>query len=235
MPPLIGITTSYDYNKNTVILKHGYFNAIEKAGGIPIAVLPIVDEKTILGLTKLLDGIIFSGGPDIDPIYFGESPHPKMRSICPQRDMMEIFLAKEMHKMKKPILGICRGIQVINVAFGGSVIQDIPSEIINPIKHEQEAPGWYGTHKIEIEPNSVLFNILGKRYVRVNSFHHQSVNKIAPGFKPIAFTADGIVEAIEAKSSEAFCLGLQWHPEEMWEKDLDQFNIFKTFVKAIKH
>lgn len=236
MSPLIGITASYDFKNKKASLGKGYFRAVEQAGGIPVAIPPLEDENTLLALAGRLDGILFSGGPDVDPSYFGEEPHPHLGMVCPQRDRMEIFLAREMIKRGKPVLGICRGIQLINIAMGGSIIQDIPAEIKRPIKHQQDAPQWYATHRVEIiDRESLLYKIMGQSCIRVNSFHHQSVKALAPGFKITARASDGVIEAIEAEDRGIFCLGVQWHPEEMWERDPLQFRLFKCFNEAAKN
>jgi putative glutamine amidotransferase len=227
----IGITGSYDYEKNMAYLRDGYYKAIEKAGGIPVVLLPLEDKTSISHIIRRLDGIILTGGPDIDPVHFGEPPKPNLGRVCPKRDEFELILARECFELKKPILGICRGMQIINVAFGGSVFQDIQTEIRGALKHLQEAPSWYGSHEIQItDLNSRLYGVMGVKKMKVNSYHHQSLKLVAPKFAVTAVSSDGIIEAIEAVRKDVFCMGLQWHPEYMWEKDRFQFMIFKHFV-----
>lgn len=235
MMPLVGITASHDFDKKLISLNEGYFKAVAKAGAIPVAVMPIQEENVLLDLVERLDGFLLSGGPDVDPSYFGESPDQNMRMVNPERDKTEIFIVRECFKRKKPVLGICRGIQVINIALGGSIYQDIQTKIKGAIKHFQDAPQWFGSHEIHIKDSkSLLYNIVKKRYIRVNSFHHQSVKDLAHPFKLTAISCDGVIEAIEAKDESLFFIGLQWHPEEMWEKDEAQLEIFKRFVEAIE-
>lgn len=231
MRPLIGITTSYDSEKQRASLNRGYFDAIVKAGGIPVPILPLENEGALLRLLEHLDGIVFSGGPDVDPSFFYEEPHPNMGEICPERDKAEIFIARECMRRAKPVLGICRGIQLINIALGGSIYQDIPSQIRGSLKHRQDAPRWHASHEVEIkDEDSRLFEIFGKNHIHVNSFHHQSVKDVAPDFKITAIARDQVIEAIETKDKKVFCLGVQWHPEEMWERDPLQFRLFQYFV-----
>lgn len=233
MYPLIGITTSYDNEKKKASLNRGYFRAVQQAGGVPVPILPLDDTKILLRLLEHLDGIIFSGGPDVDPSYFNEEPHPHTEDICPERDEAEVFLARECMRRAKPMLGICRGIQLLNIALGGSIYQDIPSQIKKSLKHRQDAPRWHASHEVEIIcEDSELFAIFGQNHIRVNSFHHQSVKDIAPDFKVTAVARDGVVEAIEAKRRDFFCMGVQWHPEEMWHKDPLQFKLFEHFIRA---
>ena len=234
MISMIGITMSYN-GENTYTLKETYAKAVRQAGGIPVAVPPIDDEFCLRVIAKKLDGIILTGGVDVDPMLFDENPHQKLGKICPLRDTVEIFLVKEMMRLKKPILGICRGMQVLNVALGGSIIQDIPTDLPNAIKHQQDAPGWYATHKIDIiDSYSWLSQIFKKSTVMVNSYHHQSLKDIAPDFKISAKAPDGVIEAIELKDRDVFCVGVQWHPEEMCDKSPDQQRIFEYFLDATK-
>lgn len=233
MQPLIGITVSFDSEKNKACLSGSYFRAVERAGGIPVPILPLDDSGRLRGLLERMNGIIFSGGPDVDPSYFHEEPHIKMGKISPERDEAEIFLARECLRLGKPAMGICRGIQLLNIALGGSIYQDIPSQIKKPLKHWQDAPGWHASHEVEIIcEDSRLFKIFEKSRIRVNSFHHQSVKDIAPDFAVVAVARDGVIEAVEAKDRNVFCIGVQWHPEEMWQKDALQFGLFRHFIEA---
>lgn len=233
MRPIIGITASFDSEKNKAYLNGGYFRAVEQAGGIPVPILPLSDSERLLRLLERIDGVIFSGGPDVDPSYFHEEPHVHTGEICPERDEAEVFLARECLRRGKPVLGICRGIQLLNIALGGSLYQDIPSQIKKPIKHWQDAPRWYASHEVEIIcEDSRLFKIFEKSRIRVNSFHHQSVKDIAPDFRVAAVAGDGVIEAVEAKNMDIFCIGVQWHPEEMWQKDSLQLKLFRHFIEV---
>jgi len=230
MRPLIAITCSFTDGR--MFLNHGYYEAVEKAGGIPVGAAPLRDKEALSKLIDRVDGLLFSGGPDVDPRRFGENPKPALGEVNPLRDEAEIFLCREAVKRKKPILGICRGIQLINVALGGTLYQDIPSEVEKPMKHSQQAPRWYASHDVVVSRDSLLFRILGSERVAVNSFHHQAVKDVAESLKPVAFSQDGIVEAVESVSGEFFLLGVQWHPEEMWQEYPLQLKLFEALVQA---
>ncbi|NLZ53769.1 MAG: gamma-glutamyl-gamma-aminobutyrate hydrolase family protein [Thermoanaerobacteraceae bacterium] len=233
MRPLIGITMSFDNSNNTAKLGEKYVSAVELAGGIPLAVPPLQDKDTLNGIVHRLDGIILSGGPDIDPSYFNQLPHPRLGNVCPRRDESEIYIAAEFIKLSKPILGICRGLQVMNVAMGGTIFQDISYNIRKPIKHMQDAPRWHKSHEIEIvDTNSLIYKIIGKIRIRVNSFHHQSVDKPAADLKITALAPDGVIEAMESKSG-GFCVGIQWHPEELID-DVAHMRLFECMIDAAK-
>lgn len=233
MRPLIGITMSFDYDNKTAKLREKYITAVERAGGIPVAVPPLQDKGVLNTIVQKLDGIILSGGPDIDPSCYNQLPHPRLGNICPRRDQSEIYIAAEFMKRSKPILGICRGIQVINVAMGGTLCQDIPSCIKGSIQHMQVAPRWHKSHEIEIiDMDSLLYKIIGKRRIKVNSFHHQSVDRPAPGLKITATAPDGVVEAVESKAGN-FCIGIQWHPEDLTD-DMEHMRLFEYIINAAK-
>lgn len=230
--PLIGVTCGIDYEKEFSYVKQGYYKALQKAGAV--AVLVPADEFKLEGdIIGRLDAILFSGGPDIDPVYFCEESYTFNGDISPDRDKQEIALAKLAFEAGKPILGICRGIQVLNTAMGGTIYQDICSQVkgVKLLKHQQQAPRWYPSHSIQIEKDSRMFDCFGSETARVNSFHHQSVKDVANGFKVTASSSDGLVEAIEY-IGEQFAVGVQWHPETMWEKDIKYLEIFKAFVDA---
>jgi len=167
---------------------------------------------------------------DVDPEYFGEQP-AGTREITPERDLFEISLVRKFLAVDKPILGICRGVQVINIAAKGSIYQDIEGQIEGAIKHIQEAPKWHPTHTIVIEPGTKLGKIYRGLETRVNSFHHQATKDLAPGFCVSARALDGVVEAIESKAHR-FVVGVQWHPEQMIFNDLSSLRLFKAFVDA---
>ncbi len=232
MRPLIGITTSFNNSKNRANLSEKYYNAIERAGGLPLAIPPLRDKAALKALAERLDGVILSGGPDIDPSYFQEMPHPQLGNICPRRDEAEIFIAGEIIRLSKPLLGICRGMQVMNVVMGGNLYQDISSEIKDPLKHIQDAPRWHKSHEIEIiEEESLLFKIIGQRRIKVNSFHHQAVKKPAADYKITALAPDGVIEAIESRQRGIFWIGVQWHPEELID-DPAHMRLFQFMINA---
>lgn len=233
MKPCIGITCGHDWDKHIFFIKENYYRAVETAGGVPVLIPPFDDDSLIDRMFDMIDGVLIGGGPDVDPLFFGEEPRPQNGRISPKRDKTELRLAYKAVLGKKPIFGICRGMQVLNIACGGTIYQDIYSQIKNVdiLKHTQDAPEWYGTHMVNISKNSRLFQILVVPKLKVNSFHHQAVKVIAKGFAASAHSSDGIIEGIE-KTSDGFAVGVQWHPEEMWEKEPRFLNLFEVLVEA---
>ena len=229
LAPKIGITCSEDVKEGKTFLTNYYPRCIQRSGGIPWLIPSI--EKNINGYLSGLDGLILSGGVDVDPLYFGEEPIIGMGEITPGRDNFEIKLTQAAIILDIPILAICRGVQVLNIAMKGSIYQDILTQVPGVYKHMQNAPKWYPTHTIHIASGSILEDIFKAETAKVNSFHHQAVNDLADGILAIAGTADGIVEAITMPDKK-FVLGVQWHPECMAEKFKEQQQIFNEFVKA---
>lgn len=229
--PVIGITCGEDSQADQLILKNYYVKAVEAAGGCPVLV-PVVFKEDIRGRYRdLIDGLILSGGVDVDPEFFGEEPEPGLGEITPNRDMFEIALVKELFPLEKPIMAICRGTQLLNIALGGSIYQDIHAYYKKCLKHMQQAPKWYPTHWVDILTGAKLGKILDRSRLRVNSFHHQAIKLPAPGFNVAALATDGIIEAIEAPD-HPFALGVQWHPECSWETDRASFQLFQAFIEA---
>lgn len=233
MPPLIGITCAYDDAESRYYLRRYYSDAILRCKGIAIILPAIQQEALTKKISGFLQGLLLSGGGDVDPVHFGEEPRTGSGTLEPDRDLWEIALVREMLRVKKPVLAICRGVQILNIAAGGNIYQDLQEEVREPLKHLQEAPRWYPTHRVDIEPDSMLAQIFSQRTIRVNSFHHQAVKKVAPGLNATAVARDGVIEALESCDG-GFVLGVQWHPECMWEKDTSQLEIFRSFVRAAK-
>jgi putative glutamine amidotransferase len=240
MRPVIGITcslggetlggTSYFLERNIVGL--GYVRAIEHVGGTPIA-LPHVRESACLdGYLGLLDGLLLPGGGDIDPLLFGQEPHPQLGGVDRQRDDLELELTRKALEQDMPIFGICRGSQILNVAAGGTLYQDIAAEMPQPtLSHNQKGAGWYASHTIDIVPDSQMHRIIGATTARVNSFHHQAIRDVPEGFVATAHAKDSVIEAIESRTHR-FALGVEYHPELMWERHPEALNLFVAFIKA---
>jgi len=208
--PLIGITGNF--GDKGCELAEGYYLSVLKAGGTPVAIPPHSDKEALLALLDTLDGIVFSGGGDINPLLLGEEPLPQLHSVCPKRDEPELFLAREAFHRQIPMLGICRGIQIMAAALGGKVWQDIYVQGAK-IKHSQEMPRHCASHTVSIKEDSLLSSIFGnKQTLAVNSFHHQAVCETGPHLKVSALSPDGIIEAVESTEHKAL-LGVQWHPE----------------------
>lgn len=234
MLPVIGITCSWDNESQRHFLGSLYAEAVRAAGGVPVLLANYEKEEEFIKLLGMIDGLLLTGGKDVDPFYFGEETLPACGEITPMRDAFEIKLTRMAIKGQIPVLGICRGTQVLNIAAGGTIYQDLNTQLPGCLKHFQQAPGWAATHRIEIEKGSVLESILQVSEIRVNSYHHQAVRNLAPGFKISAKSSDGVVEAIEG-APDLFILGLQCHPEEMWEKDSRLLKLFQALTNyAIK-
>ena len=240
MRSVIGITCSLTaspigdsiYSLERNIIARDYADAIEHAGGAPLLVPHVEDLECIDRYLGVLDGLVLSGGGDIDPLMFGQEPHQNMGGVDRVRDEMEFQLTRKALDQDLPILAICRGIQMLNVAAGGTIYQDIAAEMPQPtLRHSQTGAGWYASHTIDLLSDSRLFQIFGSQSARVNSFHHQAVRDVAEGFIVTAKANDNVIEAIESPTHR-FALGVQCHPEMMWERHPEALNLFTAFLKA---
>ncbi len=230
--PLIAISPSYDFNENKVYLKRAYCDSILASGGLPVLLPLIHSADDVKEYIKRCDGFLLTGGQDIDANVYGEENLCFTGDINPDRDMLDILLVKELSKIDKPVLGICRGSQILNVALGGTLYQDIDSQFDKDmIKHVYNCPRTFPVHYIIIENKSHIFNIYKENKIFVNSYHHQAIKDIADGFKVVARSNDGIIEAIEHKY-KTMMLGVQWHPEDLWKNDKKMLCIFEYFVAA---
>ncbi|HRU54909.1 MAG TPA: gamma-glutamyl-gamma-aminobutyrate hydrolase family protein [Candidatus Sumerlaeia bacterium] len=236
MKPIIGINANFfrddDENLFRIFISANYTNAILKSGGTPI-ILPVApDAETIEQYLQQIDGLMFIGGADIDPALYGmEKKYPLVRTMSPERQNFDHALAVAAIAKDIPVLGICCGCQMLNVACGGTLIQDIEQEIPEArIRHYLKIPPYYLPHKIRISPDSLLYSILQKESIETNSAHHQCVLQLGEGIRPTAWSEDNIVECIERPQSRFF-LGLQWHPEAIHERP-EQLSLFKAFVEA---
>jgi putative glutamine amidotransferase len=237
--PRIGITSRFDpYSKAPVSscgVRIPFLESIIEAGGTPL-IIPLCKPGIWLDeLYQELDGVLLPGGGDIHPRRFAQDIHPKTGPICELRDEIELILAKKCAIDKKPLLGICRGVQVMNVALGGTLIQDIPDQTKSKVNHRQDSDDKFldaTGHDVVIEPNSMLAKLVGKVRAGVNSFHHQAIDRLGHNLRSVAASSDDLIEAVEL-DNHPFYLGVQWHPELMWQKAEAGFlNIFQAFVKA---
>ena len=209
--PVIGITGNYD--KETCTLAEGYYQSVLKAGGIPLIIPPFETKAQLPELLDRLDGIIFSGGGDPNPLLFGEQPIKELHGITPQRDMQELLLVRLAYDRQIPMLGICKGIQMINAALGGTLYQDIHVQMEGTrIKHSQDQDRRYPSHTVRLEEGSILHRLFKADEIAVNSFHHQACKDAAPCLKVTARSTDGVIEAVESNEYKSI-LGVQWHPE----------------------
>lgn len=211
-------------------LNNTYINAVEKANGVPIIIPVTTNEENIRAQISKMDGILLSGGVDIDPILYNEEPREKLGTVNPTLDEFNLIAIKIALELNKPILGICRGLQVLNVVLGGTLYQDLDYIDGSYIKHAQNSKPYSGTHSIKIDDRSVLKEILGEN-VYVNSYHHQSIKDLGNGLRAIAYSCDGIIEAVE-KIDSNFVIGVQWHPESMVNHCDKMLNLFRCFVNS---
>jgi len=226
--PVIGITGNYE--DLTCKLGRGYYQSVVAAGGVPVVIPPVADKHVIVNTLEHIDALILSGGGDINPLWAGEEPSPKLHGINQERDLPELLIARLAYNRQIPMLGICRGIQTLATAFGGKVAQDISD--VATIKHSQDADRSEPTHSVIIDEDSSLFDIYKSTKVMVNSFHHQAVAETGDKFRVIAKSPDGIIEAMESSEFKSI-LGVQWHPECL-EEGLPLFQWLVNEAKSFR-
>jgi putative glutamine amidotransferase len=231
MKPVIGISTDVGENDKQV-LKNAYVQAVIRAGGLPF-IVPVGIDADAAQVADWIDGLVLSGGDDIDPLLFDEEPHAHLGKVSPVRDSAELELARQMLNRDKPILGICRGLQVLNVAFGGTLYQDIQKQNDGSIlQHVQKAPNTHATHFVHLEKGSILEDVAGHDRILVNSFHHQSLKDVSAPFTVTGVATDQIIESAESVDHQ-FVLGVQWHPELLSANgDAVSLQIFERFIHA---
>lgn len=232
MNPVIGITSEYSYDgrKKFNRVKSTYIEAISMAGGIPL-IIPLVGEKeAIEKYLDIVDGIMFIGGEDLSPLLYNESPMKEVVDISYDRDKMEMEIFNRAYERKIPILGICRGLQLINVALEGSLYQDIHAQLPFALGHVSTYDIAEGYHSIDIMDDTVLYDILGKKKINVNSNHHQSIKAVGKDLRINCLSQEGIVEGIESIKNSNFVLGVQFHPEAMIYRHKEFLKIFEYFI-----
>ncbi|MCU0241491.1 MAG: gamma-glutamyl-gamma-aminobutyrate hydrolase family protein [Vicinamibacteria bacterium] len=214
-----------------VVLRCTYVDSISQAGAVPVILPPGAPESAADVLARL-DALMITGGDDVDPALYGASAHPATTHVSRGRDDFEIALIKAALARDLPLLCICRGLQILNVALGGTLYQDIPSELPGAVRHRGDGARHEKIHDVEIAPDTLLAALLGAGCLAVNSLHHQAIRDVAPGLAVSARAIpDGIVEAVESPA-QRFLLGVQWHPEEFWNRE-DVFRpLFDALIKA---
>ena len=232
MRPLVGVTIGTDHRRQGHLsLRKDYVRAVEAAGGLPVVLAPgrPQDAAELLGHVQAL---VLTGGDDVDPAQYGEEPHETVTGITPERDAFELAACREALRRDVPTLAICRGQQVLNVATGGTLIQDIPSTVPGAADHDPERERWELTHEVRLLPGSRLRQVLGEDRVAVNSFHHQAVKDLGQGLVASAWSVDdGVIEGVEAEGAR-FVLGVQWHPESFWDRRPGFQSLFEALVGA---
>ena len=234
MRPIIGLTHSIQSDEKKLMMPLSYANSIQAAGGVPV-LLPITrDAEVIAAYAGMVDGVLFSGGEDVDPQFYGEDQLWACGDVLPFRDDFELLLLRELlaKHPEKPVLGVCRGEQVLNVALGGTLYQDLKSQLPGCLAHQQHQIAPYTSHRISIEAGSKLHAIYGDTTIAVNSFHHQAVKELAPGFRATAFAPDGVVEAIEGETLPV--AAVQFHPENYTARYDEFAALFAEFVNMCR-
>ena len=232
--PRIGLTMRLEIETRRFYLGRDYCEALEAAGALPVHIPLIPKPDYISDVLEGLDGILLPGcDSDMDPAYYGEEPHPRLGRVVPEKDETDLLVLAEAERLGLPVLAICYGMQALNVYRGGSLIQDIETQVPNCIKHEQGKPLARNSHIIDIDKGSIL-SLEGN--LRVNSHHHQAVREPGRGLKVTARAKDGIIECIEDVTDGKFLLGVQWHPELSWSTtdDLSR-KIFEIFVDRCRN
>jgi len=228
--PAIGVTLAVDEaNPVRFTVRQDYVRSVDQAGGLPMVVPPL-DGESAAQILERVDGLVLTGGSDVDPALYSESAHPKLGAVFRGRDEFEIALCREALRRDLPILAICRGHQVLNVATGGTLFQDIPSQVSGAVDHDPETERWERAHDVQVLPGTRLREILGRDEVGVNSFHHQAVKDLGRGLVVSARAADGVIEGIEAPDRR-FALGVQWHPESFWREPEGFRPLFDALVR----
>ena len=233
MRPVIGVMPLYDESKDSLWMLPGYFEGIIEAGGIPI-MLPLTDHEDILNQSvEMCSGLLFTGGQDVSPELYGEVPVNDGVVCCPQRDRMEKAVLEIAMNAGKPVLGICRGLQFINAALGGTLYQDLPSEHPSDTEHHQQPPYDRTAHDVAVLHGTPLYDLLGMDRLAVNSYHHQAVKKLASGLEEMAVSEDGLTEAA-FMPGYGFLWAVQWHPEFSYKTNASSRKIFRAFTEACR-
>ena len=220
---------------NRFYLGRDYSEAVESAGGVPVHISLIPNRDYVSAAMDQLDAILLPGSDsDVDPLRYGAEPHPKLGPVVTIKDQTDLLVLEEVEKRNLPLLAICFGMQILNVFRGGTLIQDIGSQVANPLKHEQGVPRDRASHRVKLGEGSLLSVLSNSEAALVNSHHHQAVEKVGRDLVETAWAADGLIEAVEDPRSGRFVLGVQWHPELGWRDDPLSQMIFAKFVSSAR-
>ncbi len=231
MKPIIGVMPLWDDEKDSIWMLPGYLDGIRQAGGVPVILPLTADERELEQLCGLCGGFLFTGGHDVSPELYGEDPMAGLVSCCGARDAMEAAVLRRAVGSDKPVLGICRGLQFINAALGGTLYQDLPLQHPSDTEHHQRPPYDLPAHEVEVIAGTPLHDCLKTDRLRVNSYHHQAVKKISGRLKAMAVSPDGLAEALYMPGRR-FLWAVQWHPEFSWRTDGNSRKIFAAFVSS---
>lgn len=233
MGPIIGVMPLYDEDRDSIWLLPGYQDLIEQNGGIPL-ILPLTTNKeTLRPFLSICSGFLFTGGQDVAPASYGEEKQPVCGPQSLTRDEMELFFMKEVIAEDKPLLAICRGVQLLNVLYGGTLYQDLPSEYTSKIDHHMKAPYDQVQHKVDLPEDSLLQQLLQRDEMGVNSYHHQGIKDLGAGLEVTAISTDGLIEGISLPDAK-FVLGVQWHPEFFNAVTVENQALMAAFLAACK-
>ena len=232
MKPTVGVLPLWDEAKDSIWMLPGYMDGILAADAIPFILPFSTDENDIEKMISTCNGFLFTGGPDVSPSVYGEEAIDGLNDICEKRDELEIALLKAALEYDKPILGICRGIQMINAVLGGTLYQDLPTQHPSEINHRQQPPYDVPSHKVSVLKDSPLYEYIRTETADVNSSHHQAIKTLSAELTAMAFSPDGLTEAVYRPQSR-FLWAVQWHPERLFRKSGDHEKIFRAFVDAL--
>jgi putative glutamine amidotransferase len=244
LAPVIGITATLKQDVDSVAERPlgrfvradlDYVEGVAEAGGVPVVLPPVAEHRAAEALLDGMDGLLLSGGSDLDPGYYGEEAVPELGVTIPERDAFEMALLEHALRRKMPILGICRGMQVLNVALGGTLYQDLPSQMDHMVLlgHRQETPKWQPTHEVDVDGGSKIAKILCTDELKVNSYHHQAIKDLASGLVAVACAPDGVIEAVESSDlAKRWLIGVQWHAEAMRDAGPEHRHLFEAHVSA---
>lgn len=229
--PVIGITTRIELETDRFYLARLYSEAVEAAGGVPLLISLIPRADYVSSLIDLADGVLLPGSDsDVDPSRYGRDPHEKLGSVHPIKDETDLLVLEEIERRRLPLFAICFGMQVLNVSRGGTLIQDIASEVPGAIKHQQGAPRDRHSHTVRLLQGSMIAGLAHHDTAPVNSHHHQAIEKVGRELVATAWSPDGLVEALEDPRDDRFVIGVQWHPEIGWQRDSFAKSLFERFV-----
>ncbi|WP_208560589.1 gamma-glutamyl-gamma-aminobutyrate hydrolase family protein [Marinilactibacillus kalidii] len=238
MKPVIGILgnvlTNFSPRYESLPISytpHGFVEALQAAGALPV-IFPISSEENARQYVKSVDAILLAGGQDVSPLSYGEEPHLKLQDTSLERDQFEMAVIKEAWAENKPVLAICRGLQIFNVAFGGTLYQDVSLYPSLGVQHVQESTPETAAHSVKIKEDSWLGQLYGTS-AHVNSYHHQAIKELAEGLRPVGWSSDGLIEAFESSDDQHITIGVQWHPELMIHNNKAAQGLFDAYVKTV--